>query len=107
MENALCCIFFHAVGRGIEAQQEFDLLGFMHALKFMWKLGTPVSKIPLSPAPLSFPGCGSPPDLCVLCFQDPAISGNETRPYPAFTRGVEDDVFIKFPNDGGIVWGKV
>uniref|UniRef100_I3M252 Sucrase-isomaltase, intestinal n=1 Tax=Ictidomys tridecemlineatus TaxID=43179 RepID=I3M252_ICTTR len=35
------------------------------------------------------------------------ISGNETKPYPAFTRGVEDDVFIKYPNGGGIVWGKV
>ncbi|KAK2096764.1 hypothetical protein P7K49_025798 [Saguinus oedipus] len=38
---------------------------------------------------------------------DPAISGNETQPYPAFTRGMEDDVFIKYPNDGDIVWGKV
>ncbi|KAB0404155.1 hypothetical protein E2I00_018887 [Balaenoptera physalus] len=38
---------------------------------------------------------------------DPAISGNETKPYPPFTRGVEDDVFIKDPNDGSIVWGKV
>ncbi|XP_056138983.1 LOW QUALITY PROTEIN: sucrase-isomaltase, intestinal [Lampris incognitus] len=40
---------------------------------------------------------------------DPAISGNETRPYPAFVRGVEDDVFIKWPKDLGndIVWGKV
>ncbi|XP_069853023.1 uncharacterized protein [Dipodomys merriami] len=43
----------------------------------------------------------------VILILDPAISGNETEPYPAFTRGVEDDVFIKFPNDGGIVWGKV
>ncbi|KAG9338720.1 hypothetical protein JZ751_025389, partial [Albula glossodonta] len=41
---------------------------------------------------------------------DPAISGNETAgSYPAFDRGVQDDVFIKWPptlsND--IVWGKV
>ncbi|KAM4874063.1 maltase-glucoamylase [Thomomys bottae] len=43
----------------------------------------------------------------VILILDPAISGNETEPYPAFTRGEEDDVFIKFPNDGGIVWGKV
>nr|XP_020033541.1 maltase-glucoamylase, intestinal-like [Castor canadensis] len=31
----------------------------------------------------------------------------ETEPYPAFTEGVQDDVFIKYPDDGGIVWGKV
>ncbi|XP_015331994.1 maltase-glucoamylase-like [Marmota marmota marmota] len=43
----------------------------------------------------------------VILILDPAISGNETQPYPAFTRGVEDDVFIKYPNGGGIVWGKV
>ncbi|XP_054215275.1 maltase-glucoamylase isoform X3 [Homo sapiens] len=43
----------------------------------------------------------------VILILDPAISGNETQPYPAFTRGVEDDVFIKYPNDGDIVWGKV
>ncbi|XP_048193677.1 maltase-glucoamylase-like [Perognathus longimembris pacificus] len=43
----------------------------------------------------------------VILILDPAISGNETEPYPAFTRGVQDDVFIKFPNDGEIVWGKV
>ncbi|XP_040858424.1 uncharacterized protein LOC121170993 [Ochotona curzoniae] len=42
-----------------------------------------------------------------ILILDPAISGNETQPYPAFTRGVEDDVFIKYPNGGGIVWGKV
>lgn len=42
-------------------------------------------------------------------FQDPAISGNETGPYPAFDRGVADDVFIKWPNhlSDEIVWGKV
>ncbi|XP_063061397.1 sucrase-isomaltase, intestinal [Engraulis encrasicolus] len=40
---------------------------------------------------------------------DPAISGNETEPYPAFTRGVEQDVFIKWPKElsSDIVWGKV
>uniref|UniRef100_A0AAR2K3C5 Maltase n=1 Tax=Pygocentrus nattereri TaxID=42514 RepID=A0AAR2K3C5_PYGNA len=40
---------------------------------------------------------------------DPAISGNETEPYPAFERGVKDDVFIKWPAHlgDGIVWGKV
>ncbi|XP_062860469.1 sucrase-isomaltase, intestinal [Trichomycterus rosablanca] len=39
---------------------------------------------------------------------DPAISGNESS-YPAFERGVKDDVFIKWPADlgGTIVWGKV
>ncbi|XP_072852258.2 sucrase-isomaltase, intestinal isoform X2 [Pogona vitticeps] len=37
---------------------------------------------------------------------DPAISGNETN-YPPFTRGVQDDVFIKWPNGSSIVWGKV
>ncbi|CAH7470255.1 Mgam [Phodopus roborovskii] len=43
----------------------------------------------------------------VILILDPAISGNETEPYPAFTRGVQDDVFIRFPNNGDIVWGKV
>ncbi|KAM9318648.1 LOW QUALITY PROTEIN: sucrase-isomaltase, intestinal [Pholidichthys leucotaenia] len=40
---------------------------------------------------------------------DPAISGNETEPYPAFDRGVKADVFIKWPKEHGgeIVWGKV
>ncbi|KAJ8368020.1 hypothetical protein SKAU_G00080480 [Synaphobranchus kaupii] len=39
---------------------------------------------------------------------DPAISGNETA-YPAFDRGVQDDVFIKWPLElkDEIVWGKV
>ncbi|XP_061072796.1 sucrase-isomaltase, intestinal [Conger conger] len=39
---------------------------------------------------------------------DPAISGNETV-YPAFDRGVQEDVFIKWPSDisNDIVWGKV
>ncbi|XP_022623710.1 maltase-glucoamylase, intestinal-like [Seriola dumerili] len=40
---------------------------------------------------------------------DPAISGNETNYYPAFVRGEEADVFIKWPKhlSDGIVWGKV
>uniref|UniRef100_A0A672YPB2 P-type domain-containing protein n=1 Tax=Sphaeramia orbicularis TaxID=375764 RepID=A0A672YPB2_9TELE len=40
---------------------------------------------------------------------DPAISGNETRPYPAFDRGQAADVFIKWPKEisDEIVWGKV
>ncbi|KAM7399513.1 hypothetical protein PAMP_018780 [Pampus punctatissimus] len=40
---------------------------------------------------------------------DPAISGNETLPYPAFDRGQAADVFIKWPKDlsDEIVWGKV
>ncbi|XP_059187897.1 sucrase-isomaltase, intestinal isoform X2 [Centropristis striata] len=39
---------------------------------------------------------------------DPAISGNETN-YPAFDRGIEADVFIKYPESisDKIVWGKV
>ncbi|XP_062988083.1 sucrase-isomaltase, intestinal [Elgaria multicarinata webbii] len=41
-----------------------------------------------------------------LIILDPAISGNETN-YPAFTRGVQEDVFIKWPNGSDIVWGKV
>lgn len=40
---------------------------------------------------------------------DPAISGNETQPYPAFTNGLAQDVFIKYPQNVSdlIVWGKV
>ncbi|KAL1764830.1 maltase-glucoamylase FLJ16351, partial [Sigmodon hispidus] len=37
---------------------------------------------------------------------DPAISGNETH-YLPFTRGKESNVFIKWPDSGDIVWGKV
>ncbi|XP_006861322.1 PREDICTED: maltase-glucoamylase, intestinal-like [Chrysochloris asiatica] len=36
---------------------------------------------------------------------DPAISGNETG-YLPFTRGQANNVFIKWPNTGDIVWGK-
>lgn len=40
---------------------------------------------------------------------DPAIAANETEDYPAFTRGLERDVFIKWPPalSSDIVWGKV
>ncbi|XP_074859780.1 sucrase-isomaltase, intestinal isoform X2 [Carettochelys insculpta] len=41
-----------------------------------------------------------------IIILDPAISGNETD-YLAYTRGVQDDVFIKWPNSSDIVWGKV
>ncbi|XP_012576239.1 PREDICTED: maltase-glucoamylase, intestinal [Condylura cristata] len=43
----------------------------------------------------------------VILILDPAISGNETQEYLAFRRGLNDDVFIKDPRDGSIVWGKV
>lgn len=39
-------------------------------------------------------------------LQDPAISGNETQ-YLTFTRGQENNVFIKWPDSNDIVWGKV
>lgn len=42
-----------------------------------------------------------------IIILDPAISGNETKPYPAFERGVKEDVFIKWPNSNEIIWGKV
>uniref|UniRef100_A0A8C3J0N4 Maltase-glucoamylase n=1 Tax=Calidris pygmaea TaxID=425635 RepID=A0A8C3J0N4_9CHAR len=41
-----------------------------------------------------------------ILILDPAISGNETN-YPAFTRGVEKDVFIKWPNSDDIIFAKV
>uniref|UniRef100_A0A8C5ZBI9 Sucrase-isomaltase, intestinal n=1 Tax=Marmota marmota marmota TaxID=9994 RepID=A0A8C5ZBI9_MARMA len=41
-----------------------------------------------------------------ILILDPAISGNETQ-YLTFTRGQEDNVFIKWPNTSDIVWGKV
>ncbi|NXV82715.1 MGA protein, partial [Atlantisia rogersi] len=41
-----------------------------------------------------------------ILILDPAISGNETD-YPAFTRGVEKDVFIKWPNTDDIIYAKV
>ncbi|XP_006891565.1 PREDICTED: sucrase-isomaltase, intestinal-like [Elephantulus edwardii] len=42
-----------------------------------------------------------------IIILDPAISGNETEPYPAFTRGQEKDVFVKWPNSNDICWAKV
>ncbi|XP_045412485.1 sucrase-isomaltase, intestinal [Lemur catta] len=42
-----------------------------------------------------------------IVILDPAISGNETRPYPAFDRGIEKDVFVKWPNTNDICWAKV
>ncbi|NXD73316.1 MGA protein, partial [Eolophus roseicapillus] len=41
-----------------------------------------------------------------LPFLDPTISGNETN-YPTFSRGVQDDVFIKWPNTNDIIYSKV
>ncbi|NXR00307.1 MGA protein, partial [Sagittarius serpentarius] len=41
-----------------------------------------------------------------ILILDPAISGNETD-YPAFTRGLEKDVFIKWPNSTDIIYAKV
>ncbi|XP_073088235.1 sucrase-isomaltase, intestinal [Manis javanica] len=42
-----------------------------------------------------------------IIILDPAISGNETKPYPAFKRGQEKDVFVKWPNTSDICWAKV
>ncbi|KAM4889329.1 sucrase-isomaltase, intestinal [Thomomys bottae] len=42
-----------------------------------------------------------------IIILDPAISGNETKPYPAFSRGIEKDVFVKWPNTNDICWAKV
>ncbi|EHB16913.1 Maltase-glucoamylase, intestinal [Heterocephalus glaber] len=41
-----------------------------------------------------------------ILILDPAISGNETH-YLTFTRGQEDNVFIKWPDTNDVVWGKV
>ncbi|NWX67491.1 MGA protein, partial [Alca torda] len=41
-----------------------------------------------------------------ILILDPATSGNETD-YPAFTRGLEKDVFIKWPNSQDIIYAKV
>ncbi|KAM6199074.1 sucrase-isomaltase, intestinal [Sarcoramphus papa] len=41
-----------------------------------------------------------------IIILDPAISGNETN-YPTFSRGVQDDVFIKWPNTNDIIYSKV
>ncbi|KFV20490.1 Maltase-glucoamylase, intestinal, partial [Tauraco erythrolophus] len=42
-----------------------------------------------------------------IIILDPTISGNETDDYPPFTRGVEDDVFIKWPNTDDIIYSKL
>lgn len=42
-----------------------------------------------------------------IIILDPAISGNETNGYPAYDRGVEKDVFVKWPDSSDICWGKV
>ncbi|XP_036997134.2 sucrase-isomaltase, intestinal [Artibeus jamaicensis] len=42
-----------------------------------------------------------------IIILDPAISGNETRPYSPFLRGQEKDVFVKWPNTNDICWAKV
>uniref|UniRef100_H0V6I4 Sucrase-isomaltase, intestinal n=1 Tax=Cavia porcellus TaxID=10141 RepID=H0V6I4_CAVPO len=42
-----------------------------------------------------------------IIILDPAISGNETKPYPAFERGMQKDVFVKWPNTNDICWAKV
>ncbi|NWY56124.1 MGA protein, partial [Chionis minor] len=41
-----------------------------------------------------------------IIILDPTISGNETN-YPTFSRGVQDDVFIKRPNSNEIIYSKV
>ncbi|KAF4788286.1 hypothetical protein TURU_162186 [Turdus rufiventris] len=41
-----------------------------------------------------------------IIILDPAISGNETN-YPAYSRGVEKDVFIKWPDTNEILYNKV
>uniref|UniRef100_A0A8C3J7A0 alpha-glucosidase n=1 Tax=Calidris pygmaea TaxID=425635 RepID=A0A8C3J7A0_9CHAR len=41
-----------------------------------------------------------------IIILDPAISGNETN-YPTFSRGLQDDVFIKWPNTSDIIYSKV
>ncbi|XP_051482229.1 sucrase-isomaltase, intestinal [Apus apus] len=41
-----------------------------------------------------------------IIILDPGISGNETN-YPPFSRGVQDDVFIKWPNTNDIIYSKV
>ncbi|NXR53911.1 MGA protein, partial [Hippolais icterina] len=41
-----------------------------------------------------------------IIILDPAISGNETN-YPAFDRGVEQNVFVQWPNSSDILYSKV
>ncbi|XP_059335060.1 sucrase-isomaltase, intestinal isoform X1 [Ammospiza nelsoni] len=41
-----------------------------------------------------------------IIILDPAISGNETN-YPAFTRGVEQNIFVQWPDTKEILYSKV
>uniref|UniRef100_A0A669QHZ2 alpha-glucosidase n=1 Tax=Phasianus colchicus TaxID=9054 RepID=A0A669QHZ2_PHACC len=41
-----------------------------------------------------------------IIILDPTISGNETD-YPPFSRGVDNDVFMKWPNSNDIIYSKV
>ncbi|KFQ23739.1 Maltase-glucoamylase, intestinal, partial [Mesitornis unicolor] len=41
-----------------------------------------------------------------IIILDPTISGNETN-YPTYSRGVQDDVFIKWPNTNDIIYSKL
>uniref|UniRef100_A0A8C2U532 alpha-glucosidase n=1 Tax=Coturnix japonica TaxID=93934 RepID=A0A8C2U532_COTJA len=41
-----------------------------------------------------------------IIILDPTISGNETN-YPTFSRGVADDVFMKWPNSNDIIYSRV
>ncbi|XP_048460068.1 maltase-glucoamylase [Rhincodon typus] len=42
-----------------------------------------------------------------IIILDPAISGNETKPYEAFTTGIHNDVFVKWEKSTDVIWGKV
>ncbi|KAH0624124.1 hypothetical protein JD844_007538 [Phrynosoma platyrhinos] len=42
-----------------------------------------------------------------IIILDPAISGNETESYETFTKGVQNNVFITWPNSTDILWAKV
>ena len=42
----------------------------------------------------------------IFFLKNPAISANETKPYPPYTEGVKKNVWIK-NNQGDILFGKV
>uniref|UniRef100_G1KU70 P-type domain-containing protein n=1 Tax=Anolis carolinensis TaxID=28377 RepID=G1KU70_ANOCA len=42
-----------------------------------------------------------------IIILDPAISGNETSSYETFTKGLQNNVFITWPNSTDIAWAKV
>ncbi|XP_078065159.1 sucrase-isomaltase, intestinal [Mustelus asterias] len=42
-----------------------------------------------------------------IIILDPAISGNETKSYKAFTSGLNKNIFMKWKGSPDIVWGKV